>query len=49
MAMPNVDGYEVLAEIKASDGLRHIPVIMIGRVNRKWSAPLTVDRSQVRN
>jgi DNA-binding response OmpR family regulator len=31
--MPNVNGYEVLAAIKASDGLRHIPVIMISAVD----------------
>jgi DNA-binding response OmpR family regulator len=31
--MPNVNGYEVLAQMKASDGLRHIPVIMISAVD----------------
>jgi GAF domain-containing protein/ActR/RegA family two-component response regulator len=31
--MPNVNGYEVLAEMKANDGLRHIPVIMISAVD----------------
>ena len=31
--MPNVNGYEVLAEMKASEGLRHIPVIMISAVD----------------
>ena len=31
--MPNVNGYEVLAAMKASDGLRHIPVIMISAVD----------------
>jgi signal transduction histidine kinase/DNA-binding response OmpR family regulator len=31
--MPNVNGYEVLAEMKANDGLRHVPVIMISAVD----------------
>jgi len=31
--MPNVNGYEVLAEMKANDSLRHIPVIMISAVD----------------
>jgi signal transduction histidine kinase/DNA-binding response OmpR family regulator len=31
--MPNVNGYEVLAEMKASEQLRHIPVIMISAVD----------------
>jgi GAF domain-containing protein/DNA-binding response OmpR family regulator len=31
--MPNVNGYEVLAEMKASSSLRHIPVIMISAVD----------------
>jgi DNA-binding response OmpR family regulator/putative methionine-R-sulfoxide reductase with GAF domain len=31
--MPNVNGYEVLAAMKASDSLRHIPVIMISAVD----------------
>ena len=31
--MPNVNGYEVLAAIKASENLRHIPVIMISAVD----------------
>ena len=31
--MPNVNGYEVLAQMKASEGLRHIPVIMISAVD----------------
>jgi GAF domain-containing protein/FixJ family two-component response regulator len=31
--MPNVNGYEVLAEMKASERLRHIPVIMISAVD----------------
>ena len=29
--MPTVNGYEVLAQMKASSSLRHIPVIMIDR------------------
>jgi class 3 adenylate cyclase len=31
--MPNVNGYEVLAQVKADDKLRHIPVIMISAVD----------------
>jgi signal transduction histidine kinase/DNA-binding response OmpR family regulator len=31
--MPNVNGYEVLAEMKADERLRHIPVIMISAVD----------------
>jgi signal transduction histidine kinase/DNA-binding response OmpR family regulator/putative methionine-R-sulfoxide reductase with GAF domain len=31
--MPNVNGYEVLAEMKANELLRHIPVIMISAVD----------------
>jgi signal transduction histidine kinase/DNA-binding response OmpR family regulator len=31
--MPNVNGYEVLAAMKASEDLRHIPVIMISAVD----------------
>src|SRR5262249_44181811 len=31
--MPNLNGYEVLAEMKASTNLRHIPVIMISAVD----------------
>jgi signal transduction histidine kinase/DNA-binding response OmpR family regulator len=31
--MPNVNGYEVLAEMKANERLRHIPVIMISAVD----------------
>jgi DNA-binding response OmpR family regulator len=31
--MPNVNGYEVLGAMKASEGLRHIPVIMISAVD----------------
>ena len=31
--MPNVNGYEVLAAMKASECLRHIPVIMISAVD----------------
>ena len=31
--MPNVNGYEVLAQMKASRSLRHIPVIMISAVD----------------
>ena len=31
--MPNVNGYEVLAAMKASENLRHIPVIMISAVD----------------
>jgi DNA-binding response OmpR family regulator len=31
--MPHVNGYEVLAAMKASDSLRHIPVIMISAVD----------------
>jgi adenylate cyclase len=31
--MPNVNGYEVLAQMKADDKLRHIPVIMISAVD----------------
>ncbi|HEY1365436.1 MAG TPA: response regulator [Xanthobacteraceae bacterium] len=31
--MPNVNGYEVLAQMKASGNLRHIPVIMISAVD----------------
>jgi two-component system, NtrC family, sensor kinase len=31
--MPNLNGYEVLAEMKASSSLRHIPVIMISAVD----------------
>jgi two-component system cell cycle response regulator len=30
--MPEVDGYQALAQIKADPGLRHIPVIMISAV-----------------
>ena len=31
--MPNLNGYEVLTEMKASERLRHIPVIMISAVD----------------
>jgi adenylate cyclase len=31
--MPNVNGYEVLAQVKADDKLRHIPVIMISAID----------------
>ena len=31
--MPNLNGYEVLAEMKANGSLRHIPVIMISAVD----------------
>jgi signal transduction histidine kinase/DNA-binding NarL/FixJ family response regulator len=31
--MPNVNGYEVLAQMKANENLRHIPVIMISAVD----------------
>jgi adenylate cyclase len=31
--MPNVNGYEVLAQMKADDKLRHIPVIMISALD----------------
>jgi adenylate cyclase len=31
--MPNVNGYEVLAQVKADDKLRHIPVIMISALD----------------
>src|SRR5262245_61052041 len=31
--MPNVNGYEVLEAMKASERLRHIPVIMISAVD----------------
>ena len=31
--MPNLNGYEVLAEMKANSSLRHIPVIMISAVD----------------
>src|SRR2546428_131791 len=31
--MPNVNGYQVLAEMKADERLRHIPVIMISAVD----------------
>ena len=31
--MPNMTGYEVLAEMKVTEGLRHIPVIMISAVD----------------
>jgi DNA-binding response OmpR family regulator len=31
--MPNVNGYEVLADMKASESLRHIPVIMISAID----------------
>jgi adenylate cyclase len=31
--MPNVNGYEVLAQMKGDDKLRHIPVIMISAVD----------------
>src|SRR5262245_9648056 len=31
--MPNVNGYEVLAAMKASERLRHIPVVMISAVD----------------
>ena len=31
--MPNVNGYEVLAQMKANESLRHVPVIMISAVD----------------
>ena len=31
--MPNVNGYEVLAAMKASESLRHIPVVMISAID----------------
>src|SRR3954471_12848155 len=33
IVMPEMDGYETLAEIKADDALRHVPVIMISGVD----------------
>jgi serine phosphatase RsbU (regulator of sigma subunit) len=35
--MPEMDGYEVLARIKGSDSLRHIPVVMISAVGETES------------
>ncbi|MBF0334614.1 MAG: response regulator, partial [Alphaproteobacteria bacterium] len=31
--MPGMDGFQVLAQIKANEGLRHIPVIMISALD----------------
>ncbi len=31
--MPNMNGYEVLEQMKADDGLRHVPVIMISAID----------------
>ena len=39
--MPNVNGYEVLAAMKANERLRHIPVIMISAVDEIESAALS--------
>ena len=36
--MPELDGYQVLAEIKADPALRHLPVIMITAVDEMESA-----------
>ncbi len=36
--MPNLDGYETLAEIKSDPALRHLPVIMITAVDEMDSA-----------
>jgi two-component system, cell cycle response regulator len=33
LEMPELDGYETLARIKADDGLRHLPVIVISSVD----------------
>jgi len=35
--MPDMDGYEVLGSIKADEGLRHIPVIMISALHEVQS------------
>ena len=35
--MPDMDGYQVLGSIKADEGLRHIPVIMISALNEVQS------------
>lgn len=33
--MPNMDGFELLEAIKADDGLRHLPVLMVTAEARK--------------
>ena len=33
LEMPELDGYETLARIKADDGLRHLPVIVVSAVD----------------
>jgi two-component system chemotaxis response regulator CheY len=33
--MPNMDGFELLKAIKADDGLRHLPVLMVTAEARK--------------
>jgi class 3 adenylate cyclase len=38
IVMPQVDGYEVLAQIKGDAGLRHVPVIMITALDEVDSA-----------
>jgi two-component system sensor histidine kinase/response regulator len=35
--MPDIDGYEVLSQIKADDSLRHLPVIMISAIDEVHS------------
>jgi DNA-binding response OmpR family regulator len=41
--MPNVNGYEVLAAMKADERLRHIPVIMISAVDEIDSVVRCID------
>ncbi len=43
--MPRPDGYEVLAQVRAADALRRIPVSRCARPRRKANAPSTASRA----
>jgi adenylate cyclase len=43
LVMPEMDGYEVLTQIKADDALRHLPVLMITAVDDVASAARCIE------
>jgi adenylate cyclase len=43
IVMPRLDGYEVLARMKADDRLRHVPVIVISSLNEVQSVTRCLD------